>query len=144
MGLIGDKLIKLIPPRQREVWIVQYQEIRMNPNNRTDKIGRPVLIVTSIELLNNPNYPLINIIPLSTSGEPDRLCIPIERAYEEIVNGFVPDKNSLAVIPYYQPIELKFFNSDGRCGRIDEVTYGVIVNLLCHEVIGLEDYDFEI
>lgn len=142
MGELGDKLIEIFPPKQREVWLIEDKEIRLNPNNREDKYRRPALVVSAKELLNNKDFPLVNIIPLSRQGKPDKLSFPVASGYEECTDDFKPDSSSLAVLPYYQPIEKKFFKQ--RCGTIDEITYNAIVNLLCSEVVGCEDFDLNV
>lgn len=140
MGIIGEKLIKLIPPKQREVWIVEDSELRMHPDKRNDKGGRPALILASVNFLSNDHYPLINVVPLSTNVSPDKLIFPIERAYEELAEDFIPDTKSCAIIPFYQPIEIKHFLE--RLGTIDENAYNAIVTILCTEIIGYDCYDF--
>lgn len=142
MGLIGDKLIKVIPPKQREVWMIEDSELRMHPDKRNDKNGRPALILASTNFLNDSNYPLLNVIPLSTSVQPDTLIFPIASAYEELAQDFIPNKKSCAIIPFYQPIELKYFIK--RCGTIEENAYNAIVHILCTEIIGYDSYDFNL
>jgi len=142
MGLLGEKLLEKIPPKQREVWFVSDDEIKLNPDNRVDKKRRPVLIVSAPSLLANKDFPLLNVVPLSTQGVEDKLCYPIARAYEETAAGFKPDKNSKAILPYYQPIDKKFFKE--RCGTNDEITYNAISHLLASEVVGCIDYDLSI
>lgn len=139
MGILGDKLIQLIKPKQREVWFVDDSEIRLHPG-QPSKNRRPVLIASSINLLNEVNYPLLNVIPLSRQT-PGKYIFPIARAYEEKADGFEPDENSCAIIPFYQPIELKYFKQ--RCGTIDETTYEAIIFLLCLEIVGCDCLDID-
>jgi len=143
MGIINKELYALlIKPEPAEIWYIDDLEIKMHPDGRKDKVQRPALVVSSNFLLKNENFPLINVIPLSTKGEPDALSFPVASGIIDISADYKKDNNSLAVLPYYQPIEKKYFRS--RCAKIDENTYYAVVTALCLQVIGYSDYDLEV
>jgi len=128
-------------PQPREVWYVDDSEIRLHADKRIPKGKRPVLIACSSELL-NVDASIINVIPLTTQGTPDKLSFPITQAYERTFGGFLPDPNSLALIQFFQPIEFRYFDSqEGAIGVIDESSYNAILNILCTEVIGYHGFD---
>ena len=128
-------------PQPREVWYVKDGAIRLHENKREDKDNRLVLIAASEDLL-VARATIINVIPFSTSGNPDLLSIPIARGYEKTKAGFVPSKDSLALLQWYQPIEIHHFEMDsGVMGVIEEVCYNSILHTLCTELIGYSDFD---
>jgi len=138
MKSLKDQLLKAKPPQPREVWKVQDLEVRLHSENREDKKVRPVLVVSS-DKLTVPNASIINVVPLTTSKNPDSLIIPIGKAYEETAKGFSLKEASCALLQFYQPIELKYFVE--RCGTIEENTYCAIQFTLCSELIGYVDFD---
>ncbi|MFA6598810.1 MAG: hypothetical protein WCS69_13890 [Ignavibacteriaceae bacterium] len=117
-------------------------QVTMHSDGRVNKHKRPVLIVSSKIYLTNKNYPFIHAIPLSTQTQLDKFIFPIERSYIDIVENFQPDKDSCAIIPLYQPLELKYIKD--RCGKIDETCFHAIFYILVNEVIGYENYDLDI
>jgi hypothetical protein len=123
------------------VWYVDDSEVRLHPENRIIKGPRPVLIACALPLLTKKSS-IINVIPFSTQGEPDKLCFPIAQGYGCPYGGFVPDLKSLALIQFYQPIEYKYFDDKrGAIGLIDDISYNAILDILCTEVIGYHGFD---
>jgi hypothetical protein len=129
-------------PTAREVWYVDDSEVRLHVDKRILKGKRPVLIACSSSLLTAQSN-IINVVPLTTHGSPDRLCFPITQAYERTFGGFLPDPNSLALIQFYQPIDVRYFDKNvGKIGVVDVVSYNTILQILCSEVIGYTGFDF--
>ena len=126
-------------PKPSEVWRVHDKSVVLHEKNRVDKIYRPVLVLNTASLLTIQNHLVVNVVPLSTMAETDRLCFPIAQSYCETVASFKPSDYSHAVIYFYQPIEIHHFHE--RCGKIDETAYQAIVRLLCLDVIGFVGYD---
>jgi hypothetical protein len=83
---------------------------------------------------------VFNIIPLSASAKPDKLSIPITRAYEDIATDFNPKGSSCGIVNFFQPLEFPSFKK--YRGRIDETTYEAIKTILSAEVIGYNDFDY--
>jgi hypothetical protein len=81
-----------------------------------------------------------NVVPLTTSKQPDPLIFPIARAYSQLAPGFTPDGDSCAVVNFYQPIETRYFCQ--YRGTIDENTVVAIKTILQLEVLGLAEFDF--
>lgn len=142
-SLKQDELKKLFYPEPGEVYHVPDPEVAMNRNKSKAEANKPrtVLIVSTSELLSLKNNPHYNIIPLTTKGNPDKLSFPIDKKYSDTADDFKPDKNSLALLPLYQPIKKEIFNS--RCGKLEDECYRAIVYALCVNVIGYDDYDLE-
>lgn len=105
------------------------------------KDGRPCLVISSPDLIQNKTN-MVNVIPLSNSGDPDRFCFPISKKYADVADDFNPTDNSLAVIPYYQPLKRDCVKA--YCGKLEETTYEGIRFSLVKEVIGFQDYDLDI
>jgi len=122
-------------PKPREIWQVKDLEVRLHSESRVDKGRRPVLVLYS-KAIEHADRALVNVLPLSASAQADRFIFPIARGYCQTFAGFVPDKNSMALVNFYQPIESKYFEK--KCGLIDEGCYNAIVNILCCDLIGYE------
>ena len=132
-------LQKVCPPKQAEIWYADDDKILMDDPNKKDKNNRPVLVVAHSELLKVPCN-IVNIIPLSTSGNPDRIRFPIGTAFENVCNDFHPDENSLALLALYQPLRVKCFQR--KCATLNSNTYSAILLTLCQYVIGFDALDF--
>lgn len=143
-SLNTEQINQLFNPEPGEVYYLKDVEVSMcRDENKIDKNKpRPVLILASKTLVNDKRFPWFNIIPLTTEGTPDQLCFPIEMKYKEVTNGFKPHSNSLALLPYYQPIDKNNFFS--LCGKLEDECYAGIVAALSMKVIGYEDYDIEV
>jgi uncharacterized protein YifN (PemK superfamily) len=133
-------LNKVVPPKPREVWHLDDEKVRLHVPGKKDK-PRPVLVVS--KECNELDQQIINVIPLTTKRDYDKLTFPIHRCYEEEFDGFDKKTSSTAVIQFYQPIVRDFF--DSRVGIIDTHSYSIIKRILCVDVIGYEEeYDFEL
>ena len=139
---IDQQILKKVrPPQQAEIWYADDDKILMDDPQKVDKNNRPVLVVSHLDLLKTPCN-MVNVIPLSTSGSPDKIRFPIGAAYENICNDFRPNPNSMALLALYQPIRISCFST--KCARIDLNTYSAIIRVLCQSVIGLEEFNFTV
>ncbi|OGU11602.1 MAG: hypothetical protein A2X61_16610 [Ignavibacteria bacterium GWB2_35_12] len=123
-----------------DIWFVPDVSVQFDEDQKFKK-DRPVLIVMS-KINIRVNSTILNIVPLSTQGKPERLRIPIAQGYSETFNGFVPDKNSLALVNFYRPIDKKYFKK--LIGRIDDTCLDAIKKSICFDVVGYtDDFDLE-
>jgi len=138
-----DNITSLFNPLRGEVYYVPDEDVQMTRLKEDILKGklRTVLIVCSTDILNLKELPYYNIIPLTTKGNPDSFCFPIAGKYKDVEKDFKPDKNSLALLPFFQPIRKELLIS--RCGIIEDECYQAIVTALCMTVIGYDDYDLE-
>jgi len=128
-------------PRPGEVWLVSDEEVRFVPDqNRNFHRIRFVLVVMNDNLCTKDNI-VINIVPLTTQGRPDKLLFPLRGEYEDIAKENYINRRSKAAINHYQPIDKKYFMSNGYIGRIAQKNYYAIVELLKWELIGTSDFD---
>jgi mRNA-degrading endonuclease toxin of MazEF toxin-antitoxin module len=125
--------------RAGEVWFIPDEDIRLHEEGREVKNSRPAIIVMS-EILLNADETTVNIIPCSSSCQPDLTTFPVARGYSNTFGGFLPHANSHALIRFYQPIASKYLLR--RIGELDETTYNAIVEVLCREVVGQDGFDF--
>ncbi|MBX2976425.1 MAG: type II toxin-antitoxin system PemK/MazF family toxin [Ignavibacteriaceae bacterium] len=132
----------VFPPQKGEIWWVEDSEVTMHPDGRQYKKKRPVLIVSSNLFNKVKEFPFVHIIPLSRQAEVDELIIPIQRGFIETSNGFKPDKDSCAIVPFIQPIERRFIKE--RCGKIEEDIFYAILSTLFVKVFNYNSYDLNI
>lgn len=129
-----SKLNAAVPPKPREVWKLDDEQVRLHEKGKEGK-SRYVLVVSKD--CDKLDGQIINVVPLTTKREYDRLTFPMSQGYEKIYNGFTPDQSSTAVIQFYQPIRRDYFKD--ICGRIDCQTYCTIKQILCNDVVGFAD-----
>jgi len=134
-----DVLAKLLP-KSREVWYVDINKLLLHGDPKHKKPLKPVIIVATKECLKH-GCRLINIIPLTSQGQPDKFRFPVpKKCYEDIENDFNPRTFSLSLIQLYQPLDFKFFSK--KCGLLDLDSYQQIKEALCKYVIGYTEHDF--
>jgi PemK-like, MazF-like toxin of type II toxin-antitoxin system len=123
--------------QKRGVYYVKDPAVVLHAEGRKDKGYRPVLIMMKSV---SSSDDIFHCIPLSTSAKQDALVFNVEGGYEFKNDGFVPEKNSAALIKFFQPIEKQYFSD--YLGMLDETTYEAIKNILVTEIIGFYDqYD---
>lgn len=140
MGTIREQLIRKIHPLPREVWKVLDKYVVMHEQDRDDKKERPVLVVSSKNLITSKSI-VVNIVPLSTANAPNELIFPIG-SYEHCEADFKPDKKSCAILQLYQPLHIDHFVK--KCGTIDANSYDAIVSTICFKIIGSGDFDLSL
>jgi hypothetical protein len=142
-GLSLEQKQKMHSPQPGEVWWVADSKILMDRDPNTIPISkkRPVLVISTKELITNPNFPFYNVAPLTTEGEEDAVCFKIHpKNYTYTNSGIFTPQESIVLLPYYCAIVKSFID---RCGVLDMDTYQYIVTALCTQVVGYNAYDLE-
>jgi hypothetical protein len=142
MGTLSNQIFeKIKAPSPREVWQVKNEKLTMDGDRKKPVEYRPVLVVSHDDL-SFPGCQIVNVIPLSTSGSPDTYRFPVYSGFTNIETDFNPDKNSLALLKFYQPIKYSEFGN--KCCTLDETTYEALKITLCVSVIGAYQFDLDI
>ncbi len=135
MNALQEQLLKTLQPRQ--IWYVEDKAITFGDDQRTDKSRRPVLIVSTKELLKKVPR-VVNVVPLTTSVRGfDKYTLPVERGFINIAAGFDPKSISSAVINYFQPLAKDCFIE--RCAELNDETYHAIRIAIANDVIGIRN-----
>ena len=135
-----EDLKKTIKPNPREVWQLDDTKVLLERKQEEAIQNKPryVLIVSSTNLTKNHHLNSFNVVPFSNCDETNELAFPIEKKYEYLSAGFIPTKESHAILHYYQPIRRECFNN--MCGLLDEQTYIAIREAVCMQVLGYNEF----
>ena len=130
---------KVRAPQPREIWQVKNEKLVMNGKRKMPILYRPVIVLGHKELY-YAGCKMVNIVPLTKVGKPDDYRFPVYSGFESINEAiFAPDKNSLALLKLYQPIQYCEFGQ--KCGCIDNNTYEALQLTLCTNIVGAYQFN---